>query len=183
MLKPWRIPSVALVLVLSVGCEDPDRNVTLEKGRRIATLVPSMQAKIYRAAAATAFDLRDSALVLLVHARYQPRTTDNPDGEPVPKNVVSALRDEGLVRGACDPVAVQARKTPRCATTEGLGYIVRVSDIFVYPGDTMVTYIEYQIYDTPTITAPDAIHFKNAYKLVQRGDSWVAVKEGRVKLP
>ena len=149
------------------------------RGHSIAALSPVDQAKAYRAAMRATFDLDDSSLVLLAHPRLLARYRNDTAGTPLSPALDSALRLH-LTRGSCLPVAVAGRKTPRCPSAGSPGYVVRFSDIFVFPSDTLLLYADVEAYDTQDAPSTQVIHFESAYKVVPQDGEWRAVKEGRV---
>jgi hypothetical protein len=183
LLSPSRFAagSTAVVfLVALAACRRGEEDAIRGRGHRLATLPVAAQAQVYRAAVTAAFNAGDPNLVLLLHPRMLPRLRDDSAGAKVPAPLAAALADSGVVRGQCDPQPVPGRKTPRCPSADWPGYVVRFSDIFVLPADTLLFYFNVQRYDIASAPSTDVIHFENAYKVVPRSGRWEAVREGRI---
>ncbi len=159
------------------ACAADDTNVVRGKGLGVATLSPVAQARVYEAAARGAFDL-DPSLSLLLDSRELPRGVGLAPEGTVPAAVAAELRQRGITRGSCEP-PLTTTGAPRCEA-ELPGYIVRFSPVFVLRGDSVQVYIYVQKYDTPTGEASQTLRFERAYQVVQQGDDWRAVREGRV---
>jgi hypothetical protein len=133
---------------------------------------------IYDAALREAFDV-GPGLTLLLDPRFLPRTKGLGPGTPVPKELVDALRRQGVVQGICQSPAGESREAPKCEAANP-GYIVRLSDVFRVRGDSVQLHVAVDQYNTETSAAAPALRFEKAYQVVGRGTSWRVVRQGRV---
>jgi hypothetical protein len=149
------------------------------RGLDEAQLAPAEQARVYRAALGQAFDL-GPALTLMLEPRQLPRTRGYQGGEAVDDALRRAILAEGTVQGVCTPVRRDARHAPRCAAGRP-GYVVRFSDVFRMPGDSVQVHVTGERFDTPTSGPHGAFRFEGVYQIVRRDGRWRVVREGRVK--
>ncbi len=171
---------VVIAAALAAGavsaCGGDDSNAVRGKGLNIAPLTADAQARIYEAAARGSFDVDNTSLLL--DPRLLPREIGLTDGGRVADSVVAAMRDRKTIQGTCEP-DLAGKGAPRC-TADYPGYIVRYSPVFTIKPDSVQVYIYSQKYDTPTGEKSDVLRFERAYQIVRTGDSWRAVREGRV---
>jgi len=161
------------------SCSDSDRDVIRGRGLHLAQLSAASRAHVYEAALRAAFHVDDPALVLLIHPRVLPRTARIAGGDPVPDSVVAALKDDGVIRGRCDPRPVAGQKTPRCDVTRP-GYVVRLSDVLQLKGDTVEVFLAVTTFDTPSHPKQLLMQFENVYQIAKTSAGWTAIREGRV---
>jgi hypothetical protein len=172
----------ALVLsLLACGGEDDDAGVVRGRGLQLAALPAATEAQVYDAALRAAFDVEPS-LSLLLYPRRLPRTAGDAGGQPVPAEVVSALRRLGAVKGTCEPPDDASREAPRCPA-DLPGYVVRPSDVFRMAGDTVQLHLAAERYGTSGGGAQEALRFEKVYQLAQRQGAWRVVGEARAPEP
>lgn len=148
------------------------------RGLSVAQLSPAEQARVYRAAVSSAFDL-GPGLVLLMHPRLLPREAGTEGGEAVPEPVIRAMRQAGTIAGTCEPVAPSRDALPRCEA-QSAGYVIRYSPVLALNGDSVQVYLSAEQYTVPGAPPQQMLRFEKAYQIVKRGGSWRVVREGRV---
>ena len=176
--------AMTLLLCITTACdtgEPDDSNVARGRGLKAATIAPAAEASIYDAAVRASFDV-EPGLVLLAHPRRLPRTAGDQGGEPVPPELLAALRDRRIVQGTCEPRHETPRDTPRCGVPQ-TGYILRASVPFVAASDTVQINFAAEAFAAATGARPQALRFEKIYQLVGRGTQWRVVREARVREP
>ncbi len=148
------------------------------RGLALASLAPAQRAQVYTAALQASFDFGPS-LVLLLDPHALPRRVADAVGAPLPPDVMHAMLRSGTFQGTCRPdPPKRAGMAPRCPV-DTPGYVVRVSDIFRLPGDTLQVYAEAKRYDTARSGTHRAFTLEEVYQLVRRSGEWVVVRKGR----
>jgi hypothetical protein len=183
MRAAWRFTraagAAALVCTSTTGCTHEDTTTVRGRGLGVAPLSPAAQARVYEAAARTAFDVSDPSLSLLVDPRQLPRAIGlAPEGR-LPDAVVAELERGGVIRGVCEPPLSGTRGNPHC-TAPLPGYLMRFSPVFTIRGDSVQVYTYIQGYDIPASGNSKTLRFERAYQIARHGDEWRAVREGRV---
>jgi hypothetical protein len=173
------VAATALIVSTIGGCGGDASNDVRGHGLAVASLAAASQAGIYDAAARAAFDVNDPALSLLLDRRLLPRTVGLAASGQLSDAVVDEMRRRATVKGMCEPALDGGRGTPRCSAPLP-GYIVRFSPVFAMRGDSAQVYIYAQKYDTPASGNSPPLRFERAYQVIQRGDGWRAVREGRI---
>jgi hypothetical protein len=170
---------VALFVLLALACSRGDTGDSFARGHGLKTvaLPPSAEARVIEAAVRASFDVGPD-LVLLLHPRRLPRTAGYEGGDPVPSELVRALRARGVVRGTCEPQRDAPRNTPRCDVPQA-GYIVRASDVLRVGADTVELYFAAERFGPATGQRPEALRFEKIYQLVGRDAAWRVVREAR----
>lgn len=174
---------VAVVVAMSSSActsGDPYAGQVRGRGLPVVQMTPTAQARAYGATAGGAFDT-GPGLSLLLDPQYLPRGDGWVGGDPVPGDVVSAMRAQGVVRGTCEPPRGE-RSVPVCRA-ELPGYVVRFSPVFRVGGDTTEIYVAVVKYRTAPNQPSEALRFERAYQLVGRGESWRVIKEARIPAP
>jgi hypothetical protein len=170
---------LATLSLVALGCTADESNVVRGRGLTVATLPPSAQARIYEAAASSAFDVTDETLSLLVDPRELPRAVGlAPEGR-LPETVVSELRSGTIIKGVCEPPLTGTVGAPRCKA-ERPGYVLRFSPVFAIRGDSMQVYVYAQQYGTANSGVTPTLRLERAYQVVRHAGQWRAVREGRV---
>ena len=172
--------AIALALVL-VACSSGDEDHFVRgHALRVASVGGPARARIYEAALSAAFELNDPALTLLLDRRLLPRGGGFAEEARIHGPVEKAMRDQGVIKGVCEPPITGARATPRC-TARGPGYVVRFSDVLRRGGDSVEVYVAVQKYDTPASGSSESLRFERAYQLVGSGERWRPTREARVR--
>lgn len=179
MRKSHAIGRVALAALCATACNTDEPSGVRGRGLVESTLRAADQARVYEAAARTAFEVDDPGLSLLLDARQLPRDVGLAAAGRVTDAVAAALRQRGVIRGTCEPPLAGTRGAPRCPAVRP-GYVVRFSPVFTLRGDSVQVYMYAQKYDTPGSEMSQALRFERAYQVVRRGDDWRAAREGRV---
>jgi hypothetical protein len=174
----WR-PFTLVLGFLGAACGTEEPNEFRGRGLKPAALAPESQALVYEAAARGAFSLDDPSLSLLLDPRVLPRGSGYGPGHVMPESVGRALRARRVIRGLCVGPPEGVRTTLRC-DAELPGYVVRFSDVFALGPDSVEAYIYAQTYDPLRSGATAALRFERVYQIARRGQSWAAVREGRV---
>lgn len=179
--RPAAMAILAATAVLG-ACTPGDPYAGQVRGRGLTVVdMPSRaQASAYAAALGGAFDL-GPGLSLLADPQYLPRGEGWVGGDPMPTEVVSALRSRAVVRGTCQPPRGQ-RAVPVCAAAAP-GYVVRFSPIFRVGGDTVEVYVGVVKYRTAPNQPSDALRFERAYQVVGSGERWRVIREARIPAP
>jgi hypothetical protein len=173
------IARAALGMLCAAACNTDEPSGVRGRGLAESTLPAVDQARVYEAAARTAFDVDDPTLSLLLDARQLPRDVGLAASGRVTDAVAATLKQRGVIRGICEPSLTSTRGAPRC-TAARPGYVVRFSPVFAMRGDSVQVYMYAQKYDTPGSEMSQALRFERAYQVVRRGDDWRAAREGRV---
>lgn len=164
--------------LVCIGCTQEDDTVR-GRGLSVSSLSAPAQARVYEAAARTAFDVGDPALSLLIDPRVLPRTVGLAPAGRISDSVTVELRRGGVFKGSCEPALKGIRGNPRC-TAPRPGYVLRFSPVFAIRGDSMQVYVYAQGYDTPASAPSQTLRFERAYQVARQGGDWRAVREGRV---
>lgn len=177
-----RWAAMAALLAAASGCaeKEVDGGFVRGPGLKVTQLPVPAKVAIYDAALKTAFDV-GPGLTLLLDPRFLPRISGLGPGTPVPKNLVDALQERGVVQGTCLPPAEATREAPRCEVASP-GYIVRFSDVFRTRGDSVQLHIAVERYNTSTSAKSEILRFEKAYQVVGRGTTWRVVRQGRFSL-
>ena len=170
--------SAALSLVFSLACRPADDSYIRGHGLAIAKVTVDDRAQIVDAAIHSAFDVVPG-LILRLHALDLPRTAEDTGATPVPSELVSKLKEHGLVSGTCKLVRSAPKATPHCSTSDA-GYIIRTSDVFAVSKDTTEIYFAAEQYGPATGQKPQALRFEKVYELVKSGKRWRVAREGRI---
>lgn len=170
----------ALALVAAACGPKADDAFVRGHGLTVADLSLRDRAAIYQEAIGGAFQVGDPSLYLLLDPRLLPRTADFGAGEDVTDGLRNTLLKSHIVQGTCQP-AGDGSKLAHCQAPMA-GYVVRFSNVFRMPGDTMSVYLYVQRYSTPTSVGVGHLRFERIYKVVRRPSGWEAVSEGRVDL-
>lgn len=175
-----RIAAVVVIGVSTGACaaEEAGDGYFRGSGLRVASLPHDARAVIYDAAVREAFDV-GPGLSLLLDSTFLPRERGLDGGKAVPRDLANALRARGVVKGACRPLPGESRGAPVCDAAAP-GYIVRFSEIFRMPGDTVQLHLAAERYNTPTSAALEVLRFEKAYQVVGKGTTWRVARAGRV---
>jgi hypothetical protein len=172
------VAASCVALACSGGGPD-DSNVARGRGLTPMPLSPDAEAAVYDAAARASFDVGPD-LVLMAHPRRLPRTAGYEGGDTLPPALLQALRERGVVQGACDPKHSVPLDTPRCGGTQA-GYIIRASPVVRVGGDTIQLNFAAETFAAAAGQRPQALRFEKIYQLVGRGSTWRVVREARVR--
>jgi hypothetical protein len=173
------IARAAFGVLCATACKTDEPSGVRGRGLVESTLPAADQARVYEAAARTAWEVDDPNLSLLLDARQLPRDVGLAVSGRVTDAVAAAMRQRGVIRGVCEPSLAGTRGAPLC-TAARPGYVVRFSPVFAMRGDSVQVYMYAQKYDTPGSERSQALRFERAYQVVRRGDEWRAAREGRV---
>jgi hypothetical protein len=139
---------------------------------------------VYRAALASAFNLDDPSLSLLVDPLLLPRTEGLAGGDSVPAGLLASLGRQRLVRGTCK-VPVERMRTPLVCRADRPGYVVRFSAPLALGvrHDSVQVHVVVQQYAIPRGPVAERLRFERAYHVARRGATWRAVGEARLPQP
>lgn len=176
--RSWTLAVVALAVL---GCA-PTPGATFVRGHglEVADLSLRERVAVYQEAVGGAFQVGDPSLYLLLDPRLLPRTGGYGAGDDMTSGLQNSLLASHIVQGTCQPTSVGS-KLAHCNAPMA-GYVVRFSDIFKMPADTVSVNLYVQRYSTPTSVGVGALRFERIYKLVHLPTGWTAVVEGRVHL-
>lgn len=171
-----------VLLAAAAACADDavdDSHIARGRGLTPLELPPAAEAGLYDAAVRASFDV-EPGLVLLAHSRRLPRTAGFDGGDSLPPALLQALRDQGVVRGSCEPKHEAPRDTPRCTGPQA-GYVVRASVPFRVGRDTVQINLAAETFAAESGVRPQALRFEKIYQLVGSGSRWRVVREARVR--
>src|SRR5881396_1003318 len=134
----------ALLLAALVACV-PEQAAYRGAGHSVATLPVTDRVAVYRAALAGAFSLNDPTLWLLADPVTLPRSSGLAGGDTLPADLITGLRNSGLIKGTCR-LPVKNSRIPLICRAERSGYVVRFSDPFTVSGDTVSVHVVVQQY-------------------------------------
>lgn len=183
VMNPVRRLAAVVVLAASLAAcaaEEAGDGFFRGPGLRVASLPTDARVIIYDAAVREAFDVSPD-LHLLLDSTFLTRERGLEPGKVVPRDLANALRTRGVVKGACNPLPSATRGAPVC-DAPAPGYIVRFSEIFRMPGDTVQVHLAAERYNTPTSAALEVMRFEKAYQVVGKGTTWRVARAGRVVL-
>jgi hypothetical protein len=152
-------------------------------GLQVDTLAVDDVVGVYRAALASAFNLGDPALALLVDPTLLPRSEGLAGGDGIPSPIRSAMQ-RGLVRGTCQ-IPIERNKTPLVCRADRPGYVVRFSAPLALgvKHDSVQVHLVVQQYAIPKGPVAERLRFERAYHVARRGSRWRAVGEARLPQP
>ena len=161
------------------ACTRENDNTVRGRGMTVAAIPAAATARIYEAAASAAFDVTDPSLSLLIDPRELPRAAGLTASGRVADDVIAALRRAAMFKGVCEPPVAGGRGNPRCSA-QSPGYLLRFSQVFAIRSDSVQVYVYARAYDTAASGASPTLRFERVYQVAGHGDSWRAVREGRV---
>ena len=172
------LPLVALLLSLACKVGGNDGGDIRGGGAPSAKLDAVQRARAYDAALREAFDV-DSTLVLLIDRSVLPRSGGWESRDTLDARVVRELLNAGAIRGECSPVRKDSKHGPTCVSG-GPGYVVRVTDLFQMPGDTVRMFLAADRFQTASGIGPaQKFSFESGYELLRKNGKWAVVREGR----
>jgi hypothetical protein len=174
----WAVLAALVVTAGACAEKEADDGFVRGPGLKPTQLPVAAKVAIYDVALKSAFDV-GPGLTLLLDTRFLPRMKGLGAGTPVPKNLVDALRAEGVVQGICQAPEETAREAPMCDVANP-GYIVRFSDIFRVRGDSVQLHVAVERYNTATSVKSEIMRFEKAYQVVGKGTNWRVARQGRV---
>jgi hypothetical protein len=173
---------VALALLLAaLACGD-DKGKASDRGGGLpaARLSAARSATAYTTGMRGMFDL-GPALVLLLDPGTLPRARRADRGDPLPDEIVRSLRELDSIQGTCQPRRGDERHAPICDHSTA-GYIIRVSEIFQAPGDTVLLYVTAERFrpsgDTTGFQPP--LRLEQRYHLTPKGEGWSVARKSRM---
>ena len=174
-----RCAAAALLLFTLAACSGAgDTEDIRGGGKPSARLDPAQRAQAYDAALHAAFDV-DSALVLLVDPSVLPRSGGFESRDTLDAAIVRDLRTAGTIRGACVPVRKDTKHGPTCVS-DTPGYVVRFTDLYQMPGDTVRMFLAADRFQTASGIGPaQKFSFESGFELLRKNGKWVVVREGR----
>ena len=175
-----RLPFAALLLSVVACNAGGDAGGDIRGGGApSAKLDAAQRAGAYDAALREAFDVRDSALVLLIDRSILPRSGGWESRDTLDASVVRELLNAGAIRGECTPVRKDTKHGPTCVSNAP-GYVVRVTDLFQMRGDTVRMFVAADRFQTASGIGPaQKFSFESGYELMRKNGKWVVVREGR----
>lgn len=149
-------------------------------GLKVAALDVAQQAAVNAAAVNGAFD-PDPSLSLLLDPVYLPRTEGISGGAPLAPALISRMRQQGIVRGTCQPSRDDARTVPLCRAALP-GYVVRFSEILGVGGgtDTVQVYLAATRYRHAPKEPAELLSFERAYRVARARGGWRVLSEARI---
>ena len=174
----WRVLP-ALTLLACSGSEDGPPAFR-GPGLKVASLQPNQQAAVNAVAVNAAFD-PDPSLSLLLDPVYLPRTAGYAGGTPVAPALIARMRQQGIVRGTCQPSRDSTRTVPLCPAALP-GYVVRFSEILGLGGgsDSVQVYLAATRYRHAPKEPAELLSFERAYRVGRVRGGWRVLSEARI---
>ncbi len=181
MSRPRQLLIAALVAITAPGCGSKTEDTYVRgHGLRVADLPVHDRVAIYQAAIGGAFTIGDPSLYLLLDPRLLPRTEGYAGTAGMSQALRTAVLESHIVQGTCQPPIEETPHIAHCQAPMA-GYVVRFSEVFRMPHDTMEVYLAVRRYSTPTTVGIGRLEFERVYKVVKHGAAWDAVAEGRIE--
>lgn len=179
----WSSGFLTIGLVVLSACAPERENYYRGGLRNVVELPATDQAAAYRAALAGSFTVADPGLWILVDTLYLPRTEGLAGGTSIPAELMRAIQALDVVKGSCTvPVQARGRGALVCDVAHP-GYAVRFSEPFALGQDSVQLHLVAEQYAIPGGAQLERLRFERAYQVVKRGNSWRAVREGRLPQP
>ncbi len=170
--------ALAAGALLLAACGPTDPTEGRGAGMPDATLTAAEQAQSYGAALHASFDF-GPGLSLLLDPTLLPRGYGEAPGDPMPDSISRAMQALGAIQGTCDPSVTNAKHAPLCEAPIP-GYVVRVSDVYAMPGDSLLLHVLVRRYDTPATAPHGRFDFEEAYQLARISGAWRVVRKGKI---
>ena len=174
----WRfLPFAAL---LACGGSDEGPPAFRGPGLKVAPLEVSQQAAVNAAVVSAAFN-PDPSLSLLLDPVYLPRSEGVTGGTPVPPALISRMRQQGTIRGTCQPSRDSTRTVPLCPAALP-GYVIRYSEILGLGGgtDSLQVYLAATRYRHEPKAPAELLSFERAYRVGRVRGGWRVLSEARI---
>ena len=174
----WRFLPFAAVLACGGADEGPP--AFRGPGLKVVPLEVNQQAAVNAAVVRAAFD-PDPALSLLLDPVYLPRSEGSAGGTPVAPALIARMRQQGIVRGTCQPSRDSTRTVPLCPAALP-GYVVRFSEILGRgtSSDSLQVYLAATRYRHEPNAPADLLSFERAYRVGRAGSGWRVLSEARI---
>ena len=174
----WRSLLVPALLACSGADEGPP--AFRGPGLKVAPLAVAQQAAVNAVAVNAAFN-PDPSLSLLIDPVYLPRTEGTAGGTAVPPALIARMREQGIVRGTCQPSRDSTRTVPLCPAALS-GYVVRFSEILGLGGgtDSVQVYLAATRYRHAAKEPAELLTFERAYRIGRARSGWRVLSEARI---
>jgi hypothetical protein len=149
-------------------------------GLKVAPLEVNQQAAVNAVVVHAAFN-PDPSLSLLLDPVYLPRTEGSAGGTPVAPALIARMREQGIVRGTCQPARDSTRTVPLCPAPLS-GYVVRFSEILGLGGgtDSVQVYLAATRYRHTAKEPAELLSFERAYRIGRTRSGWRVLSEARI---
>ena len=182
MWRSRRSVSGFLPLLALLACSGSDDGPPAFRGPglKVAPLEVAQQAAVNAVAVNAAFN-PDPSLSLLIDPVYLPRTEGTAGGTPVPQALIARMRDQGIVRGTCQPSRDSTRTVPLCPSALS-GYVVRFSQVLGLGGgtDSVQVYLAATRYRHEPKEPAELLSFERAYRIGRARAGWRVLSEARI---
>ena len=174
----WR--SLPFAALLACGGSDEGPPAFRGPGLKVAPLEVSQQAAVNAAVVSAAFN-PDPSLSLLLDPVYLPRSEGVTGGTPVPPALISRMRQQGTIRGTCQPSRDSTRTVPLCPAALP-GYVIRYSEILGLGGgtDSLQVYLAATRYRHEPKAPAELLSFERAYRVGRVRGGWRVLSEARI---
>jgi hypothetical protein len=174
----WRWLLVPALLACSGADEGPP--AFRGPGLKVAPLAVAQQAAVNAVVVNAAFN-PDPSLSLLLDPVYLPRTEGTAGGTAVPQALIARMREQGTVRGTCQPARDSTRTVPLCPAALP-GYVVRFSEILGLGGgsDSVQVYLAATRYRHEAKAPAELLSFERAYRIGRTRSGWRVLSEARI---
>jgi hypothetical protein len=174
----WRSLLVSALLACSGADEGPP--AFRGPGLKVAPLAVAQQAAVNAVAVSAAFN-PDPSLSLLLDPVYLPRSEGTAGGTAVPQGLIARMREQGTVRGTCQPARDSTRTVPLCPAALP-GYVVRFSEILSLGGgtDSVQVYLAATRYRHEAKAPAELLSFERAYRIARTRSGWRVLSEARI---
>jgi hypothetical protein len=173
----WRVLPAVMLLACRGSKETP---AFRGPGLKVAPLEVSQQAAVNAAAIRASFD-PDPSLSLLLDPVHLPRTEGYAGGTPLAPALIARMRQQGVVRGTCQPSRDSTRTVPLCPAALP-GYVVRFSEILGLGGgaDSVQVYLFATRYRHAPREPAELLSFERAYRVGRVRGGWRVLSEARI---
>ena len=151
-------------------------------GLDVAALPLADQVGVYRAALGGSFRLDDPTLFILADTMLLPREAGLTGGPVMAPELLTALRNSGVVKGVCR-VPVQRNREALVCDAARAGYVARFSAPFRRGRDSVQVHVVVQQYATPGGPRAERLRFERAYQVARTNGAWRAIREARLPQP
>ena len=174
----WRfLPFVALL-----ACSGSDEGPPAFRGPglKVAPLEVNQQAAVNAVVVNAAFN-PDPSLSLLLDPVYLPRSEGVSGGTPVAPALIARMRQQGTIRGTCQPSRDSTRTVPLCPAALP-GYVIRYSEILGLGGgtDSLQVYLAATRYRHEPKAPAELLSFERAYRVGRVRNGWRVLSEARI---
>jgi len=173
--------SFALVAA-AAACNAPPPQDYRGAGLPVDSMSQNDRVSLYQAVLGASFPLENPNLWLMADPLLLPRKEGLAGGDPVPIEIMGALKRQGFIRGNCQ-LPLRDTRVPLICRTDRAGYLVRFSEPFRMAPDTVQVHLAVQEFAIPDGPLAEKLRYEKAYQMARSATGWSAVREARLPLP